>query len=192
MKIYFHINTESFSNCYLVTNEDTMQALIVDPCKISSAILEQIESVPYRLAGILVTHNHRGHTRGVKTLLKVYDTRVYTADYEVAPSYAVVLRNDGVIRVAGLEVNYWSVPGHSFSGMVYKIGSVLFTGDVLTSGTIGKTASKYAEQTLADNLKRKILTKDDTLTILPGHGPPSCIGVEKVINYNLQNKRSTD
>jgi glyoxylase-like metal-dependent hydrolase (beta-lactamase superfamily II) len=91
-----------------------------------------------------------------------------------------------VIHIAGLAVHYWSVPGHTYSGMVYKIGNALFTGDVLSAGIIGKTSSKYAEQTMVDNLRRKILCQDGGTAILPGHGPPSCIAVEKVVNYGLK------
>ena len=55
MKVYFHFNIDGFSNCYVVTNEKTMEALIIDPGKITKEILEQIENGPFDLTAVLIT-----------------------------------------------------------------------------------------------------------------------------------------
>ena len=54
MKVYFHFNIDGFSNCYVVTNEKTMEALIIDPGKITKEILEQIENGPFDLTAVLI------------------------------------------------------------------------------------------------------------------------------------------
>ncbi len=183
MKIYFYLNTEKFSNCYLVTNEDTMNALIVDPCKISNEILMQIENGPYCLVAVLITHNHPAHVRGIDTLQKIYSPRIYAADYDVAQNDITVLKEQGTIMVSDFHIWYASVPGHSFDAMVYKIGHVLFTGDVLTAGLIGDTDSTYAKNTLITNIRSKILQKTDSLAVLPGNGPPTSIEAENAFNF---------
>ncbi|MDR3284937.1 MAG: MBL fold metallo-hydrolase [Treponema sp.] len=186
MKIYSYLNIEQFSNCYLVINEMTMQALMIDPCKIHPKILAQIESGPYHLDAVLITHNHAGHIRGLSTLRKIYEPKIYAADYEVASSQTIVIKDDGVLRIAGMEVRYFSIPGHSFDSMAFQIGRVIFTGDVITAGLIGKTYSNYAKGGLISIMEAKILSQDDSTVMLPGHGPPTSVGAEKKYNIDIQ------
>jgi glyoxylase-like metal-dependent hydrolase (beta-lactamase superfamily II) len=187
MKIYFHLNIDSFANCYLVTNEETKEALIIDPCKISPDILNQIEDGPYMLTAVLVTHNHSGHLRGMDTLRKIYSPKVYAADYEVAGSNTIILKDSGIIQEAGFNIGFVSVPGHSFDSICYKIAHVLFTGDVLTAGLIGNTDSNYAKRTLVSNIETKLCREEDYI-VMPGHGPPTSIGAEKKFNIELNPK----
>ena len=71
MKIYFHMNIESFSNCYVIVNEETKAAIIVDPGKLTKEMVNQFEDNGYKPEAVLITHNHPGHIRGLKTLLKI-------------------------------------------------------------------------------------------------------------------------
>jgi glyoxylase-like metal-dependent hydrolase (beta-lactamase superfamily II) len=186
MKIYNYVSLEHFSNCYLVTEDTTMQAIIIDPCKISAPILEKIESGPYQLVAAMVTHNHLGHTRGIPVLRKIYDLKIYAADYELVKDKTAVLKDDGTLHLAGLDVYYSSVPGHSFDSMVFQIGRVFFTGDVITAGLVGKTYSSYNKRLLISTIKEKILSQDEACILLPGNGPPTTIGAEKRIKTDLQ------
>lgn len=185
MKVYFHLNIDAFSNCYLVTNPEKKQAIIIDPCKINKEILEQIENEQYKLVAVLVTHNHASHLRGLETLRKIYTPRIYAADYEVADSDTIVLKGDGVLKIAGLHVGYMSVPGHSADSMVFRIGRLLFTGDTISAGLISNTNSSYSKRTLMSNIQTKILSQQEDTIIMPGHGPPTSIGVEKKMNIEF-------
>ncbi|MBQ6566838.1 MAG: MBL fold metallo-hydrolase [Treponema sp.] len=187
MKIYFNLCLEGFTNCYVVVNDDpkVMEALIIDPGKISSEIINQIERGRYELTAVLITHNHTNHVKGLSTLKKIYSPYVYAADYDVGGGKSVVLRGNGEMEVAGLNVKYYSVPGHSSDSMVYRIGNVLFTGDTLTSGIIGETTSKYSNRLLMDNIIEKIYSQADATVLMPGHGPPSTIGGEKQFNLDI-------
>ena len=74
--------------------------------------------------------------------------------------------------------------------MVYSIGSILFTGDVLLSGEIGKTNSSYSEYILRSNIEHKIFSQLDSTILMPGHGPPTTLGAAKAIyNQNLPQKK---
>ena len=64
--------------------------------------------------------------------------------------------------------------------MIYKIGNVLFTGDSLSAGKIGSTNSSYSDFVLRRNIEQKILSENDATVIMPGHGPPTCIGAERM------------
>jgi glyoxylase-like metal-dependent hydrolase (beta-lactamase superfamily II) len=185
MKIYFHLDVESFSNCYLITNSETREALIIDPCKITSALLNQIEDDHFELTCVLVTHNHTKHLRGLEMLRKIYSPNVYAADYEVAGNSTIIIKDSGMIHEAGFDIQFISAPGHSFDSMCYKIAQVIFTGDVITAGLIGNTDSNYAKHTLISNIETKIFCHDDFYVLMPGHGPPVTIGAEKKANMEF-------
>ena len=185
MKIYFHMNIESFSNCYLVVNEATKLAIIIDPGKITKEIIAQIEDGGYELCAVLLTQNLPGHLHGLATLQKIYNVDVYAADTEVAGTKTILIKGEGVIKVAGLDVVYFALPGHAADSMVYKIGTVLFTGDALTAGALGETTSSYAKATLTNGIKTKIFTHDDDTVIMPGHGPLTSVGAEKLFNIDI-------
>ncbi|MBQ0162669.1 MAG: MBL fold metallo-hydrolase [Treponema sp.] len=191
MKIYFHLNIEGFSNCYVIGNELTGEAIIVDPGIITPQIIDTIEEGGYKLAGVLVTHNHGSHVHGLETLRKIYTPQIFAADWEVAGSETYVLKDEGIIQIAGLTVGYMSVPGHTPDSMVYKIGSVLFTGDVMSAGKIGSSNNKFSEKALIKNINEKILSQQEDTILMPGHGPPTTVGAEKLFNVAL-NPRNND
>lgn len=187
MKIYFHLCLEEFTNCYIVVNDDpsVMEALIIDPGKISTEMIKQIEDGGYKLTGALITHSHTSHVKGLNTLCKIYNPYIYAADSEIFGNKTKILSGDGIINVAGLDVRFYSLPGHTSDSMIFKIGNVLFTGDTIFAGSIANTSSKYSKRMLRNNLKTKILSQTDSTILMPGHGPPTTIGTEKLYNTDL-------
>lgn len=185
MKVYFYLNTEGFSNSYLVVNESSKEVIVIDPGKITDDIIKKIEENNYNLIGILITHNHVSHLEGLKTLMKIYSPKVFAADWEVAQNYTTVLSGDGKFRIGQINVRYLSVPGHTSDSVVYGIGNILFTGDVIFAGTIGTTNSSYSEFILKSNIENKILSQQDETVLMPGHGPPTTVEAEKNFNMDL-------
>ena len=191
MKIYFHLNLGGFSNCYVVANETIREAVIIDPGQITEEIIDKIESGSYKLTGVFITHNHGSHVHGLRTLRKIYTPKIYAADWEVAGSDTNVITGDGKVHIAGLTVRYMALPGHTADSMVYKIGNVLFTGDTLSAGKIGTTNSSYSDFILRNNIERKIFSEQDSTVLMPGHGPPTCVGGEKRFNLDMVRSGST-
>lgn len=185
MKIYFHMNIESFSNCYVVVNEETLSAIIIDPGKITKEMINQLEDNGYKPVAVLITHNHPGHLRGLSTLLKIYDATVYAAEPVVNEISTTMIHGEGKLMIGGLEVEYFPVPGHTPDSIVYKIGSVLFTGDVIGAGTIGETNSNYSKMILKRGIEQKILTQSEDTTIMPGHGPLTTVAAERSFNLDI-------
>ncbi len=186
MKVYFHLNLGGFSNCYVVVNEMTKDAIIIDPGKVTDDLITQLEEVPYNVAGVLVTHNHGSHVKGLKTLRKIYSPVILAADWEVAGDDTTVITGDGKIRIGGILVHYMALPGHTSDSMVYKIGNLLFTGDVLSAGKLGSTTSSYSKFILKSNIEKKILSQTEDTLVMPGHGPPSTIGALKQFTSSLR------
>ena len=185
MKVYFNLSLEGFSNCYVVTNPEEKAAIIIDPGTVTKEILLQIEREQLNLEAVLITHNHESHLKGLATLRKIYTPKIYAADYEVADRETQILKDDGILRIGGLQVGYMSVPGHTPDSMVFKIGKVLFTGDALTASTLGSTTNTYAERMLLAAVHNKILSQHDDTVIMPGHGPPSSVAAEKKFNTSV-------
>lgn len=185
MKIFYHLNPEGFSNTYVVANEKTKDVIIIDPGAMNEEIIEQIEANEFKLTSVLITHNHGSHVNGLKTLLKIYSPRIYGADWGIAGKDTTVLNGDGKLRLAGMTVHYMTLPGHTADSMIYKIGTVLFTGDSITAGRIGSTDSSYSSHILRQNINERIFSQQENTIIMPGHGPPSSVGAEKYCNMDL-------
>ena len=96
-----------------------------------------------------------------------------------------ILNGDGIIKIAGFNVEFFSVPGHSPDSMVYKIEDVVFTGDTLISGVTGSTLSQYSHKLLCKKIKDKIFSLPNRTVVFPGHGSPSTIESEKQFNIDL-------
>lgn len=182
MKVYFHLNLEGFSNCYVVVNEKVGEAIIIDPGQITEEIISQLEDNHLNLVGVLISHNHGSHVHGLKTLRKIYSPKIYAADWEVAGNDTTVLTGEGRIKIAQMDVRYISLPGHTSDSVIYNIGNLVFTGDVLMAGQIGSTNSSYSEYILKSNIEKKIFSQQDGVIVMPGHGPPTTMEAVKAFN----------
>lgn len=191
MKVYFHLNAGGFSNCYVVVNEQSMEAIIIDPGKITEEIISQIEDNHLKLSAVLITHNHGSHVDGLKTLRRIYSPKIYAADWEVAGNDTTVINGDGKTKIARMQVHYMTLPGHTSDSVVYGIGNILFTGDVLSAGEIGSTNSSYSEYILRSNIEQKIFSQLDSVILMPGHGPPTTLAAVKAYNYNFNNRNDS-
>ncbi len=185
MKIYCHRNHVSGYNSYIVINTITNEAIIIDPGKITPKMIEHIENENYTLVAVLVTHSHASLTEGLLALQKIYQPTVYGAYSELMHSDANILRRDGILKIASLNISYFSITGHTPDSMAYKIGNSIFTGDALLSGTIGPTTNPYAKKLLVTNIQTKLFIHDDATVVFPGHGPITTIGAEKKFNMEL-------
>ena len=187
MKVYFHLNLGGFSNCYIVVNEKTSEALIIDPGKITEEIISRIEDNHLKLVAVLITHNHGSHAGGLHTLRKIYSPKIFAADWEVAGEDTTVISGDGTIKIAKMIVKYMSLPGHTSDSVVYEIGNIMFTGDILSAGEIGSTNSSYSEYILKSNIEKKIFSQQDNVILMPVHGHPTTLGAVKAFTADFKN-----
>jgi len=190
MKIYYHYSKDGFSNGYLVGNEKTGEAVIIDPGVMNNELLGHIEKNRFRLDAVLVTHNHESHHRGLRPLLRIYAPRVYAADTELKGRKTVLLQGDGTFAAAGFAIRYFAVPGHSPDSLMFQIENVLFTGDALSAGRLGTTNNMYGKRNLLTHLKNKLLSQNDDIIIMSGHGPPSTVGAERLYNAEMMDGAS--
>lgn len=193
MKVYYFINPKEISNCYIIANEKTSEAIVIDPGMVSEGLINRLEENNLKLTSVLITHNHKSHVKGLNTLLKIYSPHIYGADLEIEGKMTTVISGDGKLKLAGLTVHYMSLPGHTADSMIYKIGDIIFTGDSLFAGDMGSTNSSYSKYILKKNIEEKIFSQDENTFLLPSHGPPTTIAAEKNFNPTFaKEKRSLE
>ena len=211
MKLFFHYCLSGFSNCYILGRDFSSgkeksqkqeapppgrdaprDAIIVDPGCMDEEILNFIEQNEYTLRGILVTHDHRNHVRGLRTIKRIYDVDIYGVNHIILDHKTNIVKDGDVLNLGPFRIEVISVPGHSSDSAVYSIEHFLFTGDVLSAGLVGSTASSYGAAVQMTALRNKILSIQGNIVVLPGHGPPSCLEAERYFNagilYYDQNK----
>jgi glyoxylase-like metal-dependent hydrolase (beta-lactamase superfamily II) len=194
VKVFFHYCPQGFSNCYILGTEyegeagksKAREALIIDPGVMDEAILNFIEKYDYTLRGVFVTHNHRSHVRGLRTIKRIYDVDVYAVNHVILDQRAVMVRDGDTVTLGEFRIEVISVPGHSADSAVFKVGSLLFTGDALSAGLVGSTVSFYGAEVQMRALRSKLLSLPGNYVIMPGHGPPSSLNAERQFNAGIQ------
>ena len=184
MRIFTHFSTEHLANVYVVS-DDNGNGLIIDPSYIDKELLEIIENVRIDLKAVLLTHSHEGHTAGLGTLRKIYSFDIYAAASMIDGFEAHTLSDGESFTIGDLEIEALFVPGHSVDSLVYRIGSAIFTGDTLSSGTVASTRGYVAKSLLLKNIREKLMRLPDSTIVYPGHGPISNIRVERMFNIDL-------
>ncbi len=184
MKVYFRYCPQGFTNSFILGTEG--DAIVIDPGCMDEKLLAFIEKNEYTVRGILVTHDHINHVHGLRTLKKIYNTEIFAVNHLICDYKANMVHDGDTIRVGPFSVQVFSVPGHSSDSAVYRIGHLLFTGDVLSAGLVGKTASSYGTTIQAAAIRSKLFSLPGNYIVLPGHGPPSTLESERRFNIGLE------
>jgi len=194
MKLFFHYCSYGFSNCYILGAEasdsgqnsnEPMDAIIIDPGSMDEKILRTIENNNFNLRSALITHDHPHHVKGLRTLKRIYDAEIFGINQIIQGQKATMVKDGDKVNISGFDIEVISIPGHSSDSAVYMIGSVLFTGDVLTAGLVGSTFSSYGAVTQMNKLRGRLLSLPDDYIVLPGHGPPTTLEAERRYNTDI-------
>jgi glyoxylase-like metal-dependent hydrolase (beta-lactamase superfamily II) len=192
MKLFYQYCSYGFSNCYIIGTDKVKSgqpnaAVIVDPGSIENQILDTIENNNMDVKAVLVTHDHISHVRGLRTLLRIYNVEIFAVNQNILDNRTTVVKDGDKLIIGGFTIEVISIPGHSSDSVVYRVGDMLFTGDVLTAGLVGSTASAYGAATQMNNLRSRLLSLPGDYIVLPGHGPPSTLEAERRFNTDIFN-----
>ena len=195
-------NGQFAENAYLVVDDATRECAVVDPGEEAGLILHKIAALGVRPTAIWITHAHLDHVMGIPRVKRetgapvylhpadreLYDHAVqqglaFGIPVETLPSPDREFVAGEQVRVGGLVFTPRHAPGHS-PGSVCLVGDgVVFTGDVLFAGSIGRTDLPGGDfETLIRSVERELLTLPDSTIVYSGHGPETTVGQERLGN----------
>ncbi len=193
------------TNGYLLVNEETNRAVVIDPGMNPKPLLNRIAQDSIQLEAILLTHAHLDHMGGVDEVRKACGCPVYIhdleADWLTDPALNGSLRwshmtpplttdpaeyalEEGMrLKLAGFEFRVLHTPGHSPGSVSFLHGKNLFSGDVLFRESVGRTDLPGGrEADLFNSIRGKLYRLDPDVTVYNGHGPKTTIGHEMAHN----------
>lgn len=166
------------TNCYIVIDEESREAAIVDPGGEASKILPEIKG--FKIRYIILTHGHPDHFGAIDELKKATQAPVliHPADsWFIKPDRE--LKDGDEIKFGGLSLKVIHTPGHSKGGICLYGNGYLFSGDTLFSEGFGRTdLPGGSRDEMKRSLKRLSALPDETL-VYPGHDESTTIKKEK-------------
>lgn len=183
------------TNCYILEDDQTNLAAVIDPGDEPELIQEALEKEGVEVRYLLLTHGHYDHTTAVPALHRVYpqaDIYIHQADANGAGSTLFPLAGEvddlklydegDVIRLGDHEIQVLHTPGHSPGSVTLKVEDVLFTGDTLFAGSCGRTDLQGGSyEQIMQSLKRLGELKGD-FHVCPGHEATSTLERERRSN----------
>jgi hydroxyacylglutathione hydrolase len=190
---------------YLVGDESTGEALVIDPAADAHRILTEAGKKGLKIKYIVNTHSHVDHIMGNKQMKDLTGAEIvihekesgnlaeessYTMSMfgaEASPPADITVKEGDFITVGKVSLEVIHTPGHSPGSISLHANGIVFTGDTLFVGAVGRTDLEGGSwHTLVSSIRAKLFTLPDATVVLPGHNygasPKSTIGIEKVSN----------
>jgi hydroxyacylglutathione hydrolase len=194
-----------FTNCYIVGCPETLEGLVIDPGfdrdNEADRILKEVDQHHLKVKYIVNTHGHPDHTAGNGILKEATGAPILIHELDApkltdasknfsrlfglrvtSPPADQTLREGDVVQVGKVKLKVLHTPGHSKGSISLLAENVVFTGDTLFAGSIGRYDFPDASfREIMSSIKR-LATLPDHMKVYPGHGPTSTIGEEKRSN----------
>ncbi|MCL5774438.1 MAG: MBL fold metallo-hydrolase [Firmicutes bacterium] len=171
------------NNCYILADEDSRSAVIIDPGDNEEDILKTVNEKKFKVEKILLTHGHPDHVGAAEAASSETGAPVYIHDEDKKlfkiKAQKPVAENDS-ITFGKYTIKVLHTPGHTPGSVCFLADGKLFSGDTVFAGSVGRTdlpGGSYRD--IMKSIKEKILPLSDDVEILPGHGPSSSIKEEK-------------
>lgn len=190
------------NNIYLVADEKSSEAVLIDATQDLPEIQKAVKDLGVKVKYILLTHGHFDHIFGLNCLKKSLNapavickddlvisdninefTRLFGLPDSVPPKYDMYIKDGDEILLGSYKIKVIHTPGHTEGGVCYLVDGKLFSGDTLFRGSVGRTdlfGGNFGK--LSDSIKNKLFKLDDKTEVFPGHGDMTTIGFEKKYN----------
>lgn len=190
------------TNAYVVIDESTLNAIVIDPGDNGDEIYDFIKKENIKLNAIVLTHGHFDHIGAVNTIKKYIDVPViacageeivlenemYNLSGMHGKGYTVkadiILNENEEYKFGNLKFKTILTPGHTPGGgcFYFENEAVLFSGDTLFYQSIGRTDFNFGSMEAILNSVKKLMKLPDGVTVYSGHGPKTTIGFERKYN----------
>lgn len=191
------------TNCYIISNEATKEALVIDPADHADRIEQYLKANDLVCKGILLTHGHFDHIMAAADLAASEKAQIYAQEEEAnllkdpgmnashrfgkecSLTPDVLLKDQSLLELAGFLIKVIHTPGHTSGGACYYFTDhdVLFSGDTLFLEDIGRYDLPTGDgKALVNSILHKLMLLEDQVIVYPGHGDPTTIGHERVHN----------
>ena len=184
-------------NCHLVMDGDSRKAVLVDPGDEGARIVQLVKDAGAELQAIWLTHAHLDHIGGIAAVLRewnvpVYlhplDRELYKRGAQQAAAYGIPfesppapdrdLAEGDELHVGSLRFDVMHLPGHAPGHVAFHGHGVLFSGDVLFAGSIGRTDLPLSNPAHLERSLERLATLPPETQVYSGHGPGTTIGEE--------------
>ncbi|MBD3264405.1 MAG: MBL fold metallo-hydrolase [Candidatus Omnitrophica bacterium] len=185
---------ELCANCYIVYDRLTRKGFIVDLPLFPVQISRYIEENKIEISSVLLTHGHFDHTGGLDAspypfyihekdsaflLNPELNGSVYFGNSFSVKKKPLVFSGKNIKILDNRNLEIIHTPGHTPGSVSFKIDGLIFSGDTLFAGSIGRTDLPLAShKELTESIKNKIFTSGEETLIYPGHGIPTSVGNE--------------
>jgi hydroxyacylglutathione hydrolase len=193
------------NNCFVLADDKSREAFIVDPGDEPDRVLDFIHENNLMVKYIICTHAHFDHIAAVPDIkggtnapvvlhhddLEIYrnakdHAALFGFDLDSLPDPDILVSEGDQLRIGSLTFVIIHAPGHTPGGICLYGEGVVITGDTLFAGSVGRTDLYGGDiKKLGDSAKRLMALADD-VKVLPGHGPESTVGRERKNNFFLQ------
>jgi len=177
---------------YVIADETTKQAIVVDPSFNADAIIPLLRDQNFNAKYIINTHYHGDHTAGNEDIKSAFHAKVVAHTFSRIDKEIAVADGD-VIKIGEIHINVIHTPGHTPDGICLLVNHKLLTGDTLFVGECGRTdLQDGSPRDMYHSLFEKLMKLDDNIEVYPGHdygsSPHSTIGFERRTNYTLEKR----
>ena len=185
LKIGKFILSSCATNCYFVYEEGKKDVIFFDPGDRGEYIYEKLTEAGFHIAAIYLTHGHFDHCGGVNTLLRYKSVKVYgsSLDADLAANASKnhwkaraedCIITDYVDKIGDFSVGCFDfkvleTPGHTEGSVCYFVDDLLFSGDTLFDGCVGRTDLPGGDQRKMLESLKKLSKLTFDYTVLPGH-----------------------
>lgn len=188
------------TNCYIVSDEVTKDALIIDPGADAKKLSDVIRKKELKVQAILLTHGHFDHMMAAKELCAEYSVKLYCYEsekelmedpvmnvskmfrFECSVSPDETFQDNEELHFGSLSCRVIHTPGHTRGGVCFYFEpeKVLFSGDTLFFESVGRTDMPTGNaRLLTEKVRERLWVLPDETAVYPGHGAPTSIGYEK-------------
>lgn len=200
MKIQQFVLGELETNCYLLLDEETGEAAIIDPADEAETLQKAVGLSGAALRYILLTHGHRDHTLAAPRLHDLFpDAAVYIhpADKGQVGIYRYPMEeligdelkfyDEGdTLPLGGLTIEVLHTPGHTGGSVCLRCADALFTGDTLFAGSMGRIDLPGAQPTKMKGSLARLKRLEGDFAVYPGHMETTTLQHERENNMYLK------